>query len=92
MLQDCVGAWQPTGDLATMDAESLAKSEENWVQVVGKAKAGSQPMAVKKGSLFDKRNKSGAKEKDKADADEYTSEEERQADQAVGARPAPAQD
>ena len=94
MLQDCVGAWQPTGDLATMDAESHAKSEENWVQVVGKAKAGSQPKAVKKGSLFDKRNKSGAKEKDKDDVDDYTSDEEREADKAMGvcARPAPAQD
>ena len=86
MLQDCVGAWQPTGDPANMDAEGKAKSEENWVQVVGKAKAGSQPKAVKKGNLFDKRGKSGAKEKDKDGADDYTSDEERQAEQELGNR------
>ena len=76
-----------------MDAESHAKSEENWVQVVGKAKAGGQPKAVKKGGLFDKRsNKSGAKDKEKDnEEDDYTSEDERQAG-VSGARTAPTQD
>ena len=90
MLQDCVGAWEPVGDLANMDAESHAKSDENWVQVVGKAKASNQPKTVKKGGLFEKRSNKSTKEKDKEG--EYTSDEERQAEAEMGARAAAPRD